>query len=315
MDPSSLTADEATVTGPGGASVAVTGFAAVPFLNNTQFDVTFAPQSRAGTYTLALAGGADAYGNPLAPSTTQFTLAAFHVVSLSPSGLVPRNTDHVRVTFDRPVDSSTFGTGQVTLTGPGGAVTVSGVTAVGGSNNTQFDVSFTPLSAFGSSTLTLSTAIHDVYGNALTAYTATLAVSSNLVTNGGFETGDFSGWTQSGDTGATGVIRSPVHSGTYAAEFGPNTLGFLSQTLATTPGTSYTLTFWLSHPYSDAGQGTEWLVRVGGATLMDVHDPGNFGYTQFTFAFTATGSTTALQFGFAEPPDYFYLDDVTVTQN
>jgi hypothetical protein len=221
------------------------------------------------------------------------------------------------LTFDRPVDTSTFGVGQVSLTGPGGAVTVTGVAAVAGSNNTQFDVSFTPLAALGTYTLTLSTDISDLYGNALTAYTATLTVASaSLVTNGGFETGDFTGWTQSGDTGATGVITgtagsTTVHSGTHAARFGPNTLGFLSQTLTTTVGASYTLSFWLSHPVSDTG--TEWLVRVGGNTLMDVHDAGNFGYTQFTFTFTATSSSTVLQFGFAEPPDYFYLDDVIVT--
>jgi hypothetical protein len=225
----------------------------------------------------------------------------------------------VRLTFDRPVNTSTFGLDQVSLTGPGGAVSVTGVVAVTGSNNTQFDVSFAPLAALGTYTLSLSPDISDLYGNTLGTYMAMLTVTSpSIVTNGGFETGNFSGWTQSGDTGSTGVAGTfdgtPPHSGNFAAHFGPTgALGFISQTLTTTVGTSYTLSFWLAHPYTDSG--TEWLVRLGGNTLMDVHDAGNFGYTQFTFTFTATSSSTVLQFGFLEPPNYFFLDDVSVVAN
>ena len=37
-------------------------------------------------------------------------------------------------------------------------------------------------------------------------------VADNLVTNCGFETGDFTGWTQSGNTGFTGVSSFSLHS-------------------------------------------------------------------------------------------------------
>jgi hypothetical protein len=143
--------------------------------------------------------------------------------------------------------------------------------------------------------------------------------SAGSVVNGGFETGDFTGWTQSGDTIFTGVGDAAglaarggsVHSGDFAAFFGPPTLGFITQSLPTTPGTTYVLDFWLAHPFTDPDQRVEWLVRVGGDTLLDSHDTPNFNYREFTFTFTATSDSTPLQFGFAEPAAFFFLDDVS----
>jgi hypothetical protein len=72
------------------------------------------------------------------------------------------------------------------------------------------------------------------------------ASAQNLVANPGFETGDFTGWTQGGNTGATFVTAGPFdgflpHSGNFFAALGPvGSDGTLSQDLATTPGHSYT---------------------------------------------------------------------------
>src|SRR4051812_34446900 len=72
------------------------------------------------------------------------------------------------------------------------------------------------------------------------------AFTQNLITNGGFETGDFSGWTQFGDTSFTAVCPAGSPSedcsgytprtGTWFASFGPiTTIGGVTQILNTVP--------------------------------------------------------------------------------
>jgi subtilisin family serine protease/subtilisin-like proprotein convertase family protein len=71
-----------------------------------------------------------------------------------------------RVTFSEAIDPATFTAGDVTLTAPGGkAVAVSGVTAVTGSGNTQFDVTFPAQAATGSYALTVGPDVRDPAGN------------------------------------------------------------------------------------------------------------------------------------------------------
>ncbi len=145
---------------------------------------------------------------------------------------------------------------------------------------------------------------------------AQLASAQNLVTNPGFETGDFTGWTQSGNLSFTGVNSGTgiAHSGTYAAEFGPSTLGYISQDIATTPGGTYDLIFWLSNPITS--EANEYKVSWGGQTLVDVTSPPNFNYTEFDFPnLNASTTFTTLTFGFTNPPDFFYLDDVSVVES
>ena len=157
----------------------------------------------------------------------------------------------------------------------------------------------------------------------------TLLVSL-LIQNGGFETGDFTGWTLNGDTvsivdngSATGI--SP-HSGTYFAALGhPKALGYLTQTAPTVPNQAYLLSLWLNSPkvsqiYQATSQGitsntpNEFNVTWNGSTLFDqTNIPPISGWTNLQFIVTASGTSTILQFGERVDPWYLGLDDVSVT--
>lgn len=137
--------------------------------------------------------------------------------------------------------------------------------------------------------------------------------AADLVTNGGFEAGNFSGWTLTGDTDFTGVDSTVPHSGTYAAYLAPDgSLGFLTQTLATLPRQTYTLSFFLQNEDgTSAGGFNEFETLVGGNALFSQTVPTQ-PYTKYTFDFVATGASTDLTFGFRNDLSYFDFDDVSV---
>ena len=127
--------------------------------------------------------------------------------------------------------------------------------------------------------------------------TAGLA-SANLITNPGFETGDFTGWTPSGNLA---VNNLNPHSGTFAAQFFG---GSLSQTVATIAGVTYDFSFWSN----DSSAGSLTGLTLNGVAITSP-DGGFPPYQQFALSFLATGSTT---FTFTLNSGFF-LDDVSLT--
>ncbi len=134
-------------------------------------------------------------------------------------------------------------------------------------------------------------------------------VVDNLVSNCGFETHVFDPWVQSGDTRYSSVDTIP-HSGLYAASMGPiGDLGFLTQTLSTTAGQSYTLSFWVQNDSSP----NEFLVSWDGGVLFDGVLDDVLPYTLVVYeGLLASADGTDLQFGFRNDPSYIELDDVVV---
>jgi hypothetical protein len=93
------------------------------------------------------------------------------VLSVTPAGPVRPPVDHAVVTFNTPIDPDTFTSAQVTLTGPGDPITISGVTPVAGSNNMQFTVTFGAQTGLGAYTLVIGPGIMDFSGHSAPQFT------------------------------------------------------------------------------------------------------------------------------------------------
>jgi Ca2+-binding RTX toxin-like protein len=144
------------------------------------------------------------------------------------------------------------------------------------------------------------------------AFTDTFAI--NLVQNPGFETGDFTNWTLSGNTGFTSVTTDKPHSGSYAAHLGPiGSLGFItqSQQVSTIAGGQYTFSWWLAN--DDPGTPSEFVASWNGTTVLDQVDVPPQAYKLYSYTVNATSASTPLQFGFRQDPAWLDLDDVSVT--
>ena len=138
----------------------------------------------------------------------------------------------------------------------------------------------------------------------------------NLVTNGSFETDNFTGWTLGGNyTSATLgpeiFITSQAESGSYAAAMGSeNSNGTLSQTLQTTAGQQYTLSFWLAN---DGGGPNDFTATWNGTPVLALTNTSGQGYTEYSYTVTATGSTSTLEFAAEQNPSQWNLDNISVT--
>jgi hypothetical protein len=134
------------------------------------------------------------------------------------------------------------------------------------------------------------------------------------IVNGGFDAAGFAGWTVGRAGSGSLLFEDPLpHGGTEAAWFGAvNGLDdAISQTLITTPGVSYDVTFWLAHGATDASNAFD--VWWGDTPLLVLTNAGSFAGSERSYTVTATSDSTVLEFEGRELRDYYYLDDVSVT--
>lgn len=145
---------------------------------------------------------------------------------------------------------------------------------------------------------------------------ASAAAQASLVQNGGFETGDATGWTLSGNTLFSFVDTVAPNSGSYAAAFGapPADPAYLSQTLSTVAGQQYRLSFWLQNEADGTvDEPNSFELSWAGGVEATLSNAGAFGYTEYVYTLTALSASTELSFGFGNYASYWDLDDVSVT--
>ncbi len=144
---------------------------------------------------------------------------------------------------------------------------------------------------------------------------ATPGWAQQLVANGDFEKGSY-----------IGVDSRRQHerynhsNGVFLCSFRGHTgrnwdrrrrSALLSQNLATTNGQKYVLSLWLNS--MSPSPANEFTVSWNGTLLFDGVNLPDIGWTNLVFTNLATSSSTPMQLAFDNDPDYFGLDDVSVT--
>lgn len=144
------------------------------------------------------------------------------------------------------------------------------------------------------------------------------SAQAGLISNGGFEAkpDPTQGWSLSGNTLFAYFDGVAPQAGAVGASFGasPDDPTWLSQTLSTTAGASYALTFWLQNGAAGSEDQPNFfeLNWDGGAAELLLSNAEAFAYQPYRFEFTASSSQTELRFGFANFASYWDFDEVDV---
>ena len=307
---------------------------AAPGSGTSTLTLTASSSAALGTYTITITGTGGGLTETTAVSLTvsasgtpSFTLTA------SPSSVT--------------VQQGTSGTSTITAAISGGFNSAIAMSSSGQPSGVtvSFNPSSIPAPGSGSSTMTLTVSssaaagtytinvIGTGFGGVVENTTVSLTVtgaSTNLIKNGGFETGSFTDWTAAGPVKPT-VSSAEAHSGSYSALLGKTTTpevdgnSSIVQAIAI-PSTAnkVTLTFWywpgtddtITYAYQEA-----LIQNTSGTTLATALKVASNTktWTQVTYDLTSyKGKTIRVYFavhgnGYASDYIYMYVDDVSVT--
>ncbi|HEV2694633.1 MAG TPA: immunoglobulin domain-containing protein, partial [Verrucomicrobiae bacterium] len=149
------------------------------------------------------------------------------------------------------------------------------------------------------------------------------SIGQSVVQNGGFETGDNTGWPFTGTSGDDGIANSTAvagmspHTGSYYWVFGEvGALASISQNVPTVPGQLYLLSLWVdsvANPFS--GHKTtpnEFQILWNGSTVLDKVNLGKVGWVNMQVVVTATGTNSAIQLAGRDDNYFLGLDDISM---
>lgn len=282
------------------------------------------PTTPPGNYTVTITGtGTDA------TNTTTVQLVVNNAgdnfsMSASPNNLTlnqgSQGTSTISTTMTSGAPETINLSASVSPTGPTATLNPTNVTTGGSSTLT---VSVNNAVAVGSYNVTVTGTGQT--GNQTQTATVSVTVKAappNAIVNGGFENGNFSGWTTSG---TTAVVTTPVHSGSYAARLGTTTPtngdSSIAQTF-TAPSSGGTLSFWYYVVCPDSVR-YDWATaklrdNTTGTTrtVLSKTCVGNSGWTKVTASLTAGHSYTITLISHDDnwpgDPTYTFYDDVSV---
>ena len=149
--------------------------------------------------------------------------------------------------------------------------------------------------------------------------------AGQLVTSGGFETGDFTGWTVSGSVTSSafasdfyGVDAIDAATGSYGAYVGSEFSQLtLSQKLTVVPNQEYQVSFSLAQSSAVLpGDTNLFEVMLGSKTIFSETNAPVSAYKDYSFTVSTSGSAPAsklLQITSENDLGYFSLDNVSVS--
>jgi hypothetical protein len=142
------------------------------------------------------------------------------------------------------------------------------------------------------------------------------SAAANLLTNGSFETGNFSGWKVLND----GFTGTPIVTGSVdgiAPEDGSHQVSLtgsgpqIAQTVKDTPGENVSISFW----YASPDQFTDFFLILNGNKIR-INIPSSSSYQRFSFvpdSFKATGSETIeIDTDFMDTAETIFVDNFSI---
>jgi hypothetical protein len=261
VDQTTLQGADLTINGTPANTVSYT-----PGATTMTFTYTSTPVSNQGLQTMHIPAGAFTRASDGSPvlefnGTFRYDASLLQVVSINPpvgGTFTPPGPGSYTydVNFNDPVDPASVQTSDLILSGVPGTVT--NVNVINDNMTVEFTLNLTGIF---SGALTVSIAagtITDQFGNPGAAfsgdyqYVAGNWCDSGIIQNGGFETGDLTGWVITGHNNDPVVTNTNPHSGTYSAAAGnfgpypsPEPTGFSRfYQLFNVPAGQSTLSFW-----------------------------------------------------------------------